>query len=146
MYRRRAHVQVEVFLAHPGGPFFRNKEEGAWGIPKGAPLPGESLEEAALREFQEEVGMPARPPLLPLGDVRQRGGKLVHAWAFEGDVPEGFVPHSNLFEVEWPPRSGRRLMFPEVDRAGFFSLPEARVKMNAAQAAFLDRLLALLQR
>ncbi len=143
MYRRRADG-IEVFLAHPGGPFFRNKDAGAWGIPKGGPLSGEPLDVAAVREFQEETGLAVAPPLLPLGDVKQRGGKTVHAWAFAGDAPQGFVPTSNTFELEWPPRSGKRQLFPEVDRAAFFPLPVAREKMNPAQAAFLDRLVALL--
>lgn len=136
---------LEVLLAHPGGPFFRNKDAGAWGIPKGEPEPGEALRAAALREFTEEMGLPAVEPLLPLGEIRQKGGKTVHAWAFEGAaLPPDFTPASNTFELEWPPRSGRRQAFPEIDRAALFDLAAARLKITEAQAAFLDRLLALL--
>ena len=143
MFRRRA--GVEVLLAHPGGPFFRNKDAGAWGIPKGGSEAGEALEATALREFREEIGFAAEPPLLPLGSVRQKSGKRVHAWAVDGDFPPTFVLHSTGFELEWPPRSGRLQTFPEVDRAEFFSLEAAREKMNVAQIAFLDRLVALLE-
>ena len=143
MYRRRA-GHVEVMLAHPGGPFFRNKDEGFWTIPKGAPETGEPLPETARREFAEEIGLTVAAELLPIGDIRQKGGKKVHAWAFEGDLPPDFVLTSNLFEVEWPPRSGRRQSFPEIDRAEFFPIAIARTKINAAQAEFLDRLLALM--
>src|SRR5262245_19371812 len=116
MYRR-AGGGVEVLLAHPGGPFFRNKDQGAWTVPKGEPTPGEELRAAAVREFLEELGLPAGEPLLPLGEVRQKARKTVHAWAFEGELPPGFTPASNTFELEWPPRSGRRQRFPEIDRA-----------------------------
>lgn len=143
MYRR-GEQGVEVFIAHPGGPFFRNKDAGAWTLPKGLRNPHETLLETARREFHEEIGLPVSEPLLPLGEVQQRSGKIVHAWAFEGSAPIDFVPASNTFELEWPPRSGKLQQFPEVDRARFFSLADARVKLNAAQAAFLDRLVALL--
>jgi predicted NUDIX family NTP pyrophosphohydrolase len=142
MFRRRN--GLEVLLAHPGGPFFRNKDAGAWGIPKGAPAPGEDLEAAAEREFTEEIGLPVQALLVSLGSIRQKGGKTVHAWAVEGDAPAGFVPKSNSFDLEWPPRSGRRESFPEVDRAEFFSIDVARQKITPAQSAFLDRLLVLL--
>ncbi|HYO93792.1 MAG TPA: NUDIX domain-containing protein [Polyangiaceae bacterium] len=141
---RRAEQGLEAFLAHPGGPFFRNKDAGAWTLPKGLHTPEETLLETARREFHEEIGLPVTEPLLPLGEVRQRSGKIVHAWAFEGSAPIDFVPASNTFELEWPPRSGKLQLFPEVDRARFFSLAEARIKMIAAQTAFLDRLVALL--
>lgn len=131
-------------MAHPGGPFFRRKDDGVWTIPKGRPTPDEDLPTAAAREFQEEIGLPVAQPLVPLGEIRQRGGKTVHAWAFEGDLPAGFVPHSNSFEVEWPPRSGRLQLFPEVDRAAFFSIEEARRKLIAAQIPLVDRLVTLL--
>jgi predicted NUDIX family NTP pyrophosphohydrolase len=137
---RRGPAGLEVLLAHPGGPFFRNKDDGAWTIPKGAPAPGEELIDAAVREFGEEVGLPVAPPFLPLGEIRQKGGKVVAAFACAGDAPTDFAPASNTFEVEWPPRSGRRQRFPEVDRAQFFSLAEARQKINAAQVPLLDRL------
>lgn len=143
MYERRA-GEVKVLLAHPGGPFFRNKDEGAWTLPKGLAETDETLQATARREFREEVGLDAHAPLLALGFVRQKGGKDVHAWAFEGTFPEEHVLNCNTFAMEWPPRSGRLQTFPEVDRAQMFTLPEARLKMNAAQTEFLDRLEALL--
>jgi predicted NUDIX family NTP pyrophosphohydrolase len=147
MYRRGGSDpgEVEVLLAHPGGPFFRNKDEGFWTIPKGAPAAGEPLDEAARREFTEELGLAVSGDLVPIGEIRQKAGKIVHAWACEGDFPPGFVLSSNTFEAEWPPRSGRHQFFPEVDRAEFFPLEVARTKINAAQTAFLDRLLALIE-
>lgn len=143
MYERRS-GELKVLLAHPGGPFYRNKDEGAWTLPKGLAETDETLEATARREFREEVGLDAQAPLLALGFVRQKGGKDVHAWACEGTFPEQHVLGCNTFAIEWPPRSGRLQTFPEVDRAQMFTLPEARLKMNAAQTAFLDRLAALL--
>ena len=134
---------LEVLLVHPGGPYWRNKDAGAWMIPKGVVEPGEEPAAAALREFAEELG--ARPPgdLQPLGRIRQAGGKWVEAFALAGDLdPERIV--SNLFEVEWPPRSGRIQLFPEVDRAAWFALPAARAMILASQRPLLDRLAALL--
>jgi predicted NUDIX family NTP pyrophosphohydrolase len=143
MYRR-GERGLEVLLVHPGGPFFRNKDAGAWGIPKGEPESGEAIEAAARREFCEEVGLAVGEPLLPLGEVRQKGGKTVHAWAFAGAaLPPEFVPPSNTFDLEWPPRSGRHQAFPEIDRAEMFTLAEARVKITPAQIDLLDRLVAL---
>ena len=143
MYRRReGHLQV--YLVHPGGPFFRNKDEGAWGIPKGEIEPSEDLLAAAQREFVEETGITPRGALLPLGDVRQRSGKVVHAWAFEGEPGEPPSPRSNTFTLEWPPGSGRVQRYPEIDRAAYFDVQTARRKANPAQVAFVDRLLALL--
>jgi predicted NUDIX family NTP pyrophosphohydrolase len=139
MYRRTTRG-LEVLLAHPGGPYFVKKDLGGWTIPKGEPDPGEALEAAAQREFTEETGLPVIGERLPLGEIRQKGGKTVHAWAFAGEVPPGFVPTSNLFEMEWPPRSGKRARFPEIDRAEMFPLEVARAKINPAQAEFLDRL------
>ena len=137
---RGAGSGLEVLLAHPGGPFFIKKEEGAWSIPKGEIEPGEEALACAKRELHEEIGIVASAErFIALGSVRQAGGKTVHCWAFEGDW-DG-VLRSNLFEVEWPPRSGKKRMYPEVDRAAFFSIERARVMMNPAQAAFLDRLL-----
>jgi predicted NUDIX family NTP pyrophosphohydrolase len=135
LYRRRP--RLEVLLIHPGGPFWRNKDEGAWMIPKGLVEPGEQLEAAALREFEEELGV--RPPgaLEPLGRIRQKGGKYVEAFALEGDLDPAAIV-SNLFEVEWPPKSGRLQPFPEVDRAAWFPLAEARVKILPSQAPILD--------
>ncbi len=131
---------LEVLLVHPGGPFFAKKDLGVWTIPKGLPEPSEPLLEAAIRELREETGLVASGPYLELGSVRQKGGKLVHGWAFEGDLPDGFVLASNTFDLEWPPRSGRRRAFPEVDRAEFFDVGEARRKINEAQIPFLERL------
>jgi predicted NUDIX family NTP pyrophosphohydrolase len=132
---------LEVLLVHPGGPFFRNKDEGSWTIPKGEAAQGEDLLERAKIEFDEEVGFkPAAGEFIPLGQVKQKGGKMVHAWAFEGDLPENFKHTSNTFEMEWPPRSGQMAQFPEMDRAEFFLLEKARQKIKAAQIPFLDRL------
>ncbi len=143
MYRGDV-ARLEVFLAHPGGPFFRKKDLGAWTIPKGLAEPNEDLEEAAKREFAEEIGLPVEGELIELGHIVQKGGKRVYAWAFSGDAPPDFVPTSNSFELEWPPRSGKRRSFPEVDQARFFTLDEARQKLNPAQVPFLDRLLSRL--
>lgn len=140
MFRRRA-GGIEVFLAHPGGPFFQNRDEGYWTIPKGEVQTGEDLLETAKREFAEEVGeAPHGDSFHPIGWIRQKGGKIVHAWAFEGDWPEGKAVESNRFKVEWPPGSGRKRSFPEVDRAVFFSIREARERIKSTQEPFLDRL------
>jgi predicted NUDIX family NTP pyrophosphohydrolase len=137
---RKAPDGVEVLLVHPGGPFWRNKDAGAWSIPKGEYEPGDDPLEAARREFEEELGSaPPDGPTLDIGEVRQKSGKLVCAWALEGDL-DATAAHSNSFTVEWPPRSGRMQEFPEVDRAEWFGLKAAREKINPAQAAFLDRL------
>ncbi|HEY6729295.1 MAG TPA: NUDIX domain-containing protein [Polyangiaceae bacterium] len=140
----RASPALEVFLVHPGGPFFAKKDLGAWSIPKGLVEPGEDTRAAAMREFTEEVGLPIASELLELGSITQKGGKRVVAWAFEGDAAQGYLPPSNTFEIEWPPRSGRKRSFPEVDRAEFFTLDVARSKLLEAQLPFLDRLLAKL--
>jgi predicted NUDIX family NTP pyrophosphohydrolase len=144
MYRRRA-GQLEVFLAHPGGPLFVHKDQGHWTVPKGEIQPGEELLAAALREFQEEIGIEPSAPFLELGTIVQKGGKRVHAWAFLGDWLEGQLLQSNLFTFEWPRFSGRQQSFPEIDRAQFFALAEARMKIKEAQAPFLDRLEAALE-
>jgi predicted NUDIX family NTP pyrophosphohydrolase len=146
MFRRRNN-QLEVLLAHPGGPLFAHKDDGIWTIPKGEAAPGEDLLTRAQIEFEEEVGFRPEDVLdwIVLGWIRQKGGKIVHAWAFEGDLPESFEPRSNLFEMEWPPRSGKRKMFPEVDQARFFSEEVARRKIKPAQALLLDRLQAALK-
>ncbi len=125
---------------HPGGPFWARKDEGAWSIPKGELGPGEAPRERARVEFEEELGAPLpEGPLAELGEVRQSGGKVVVGFAREGDFdPETL--RSNTFELEWPPRSGRRQQFPEVDRAEWFAIAAARRRINPAQAAFLDRL------
>lgn len=139
LYRRRAGA-LEVLLAHPGGPFYARRDAGVWTIPKGEPEPGEELLAAARRELREELGCEAREPLVALGSVVQRGGKTVHAWAAESDFDEAAPLPANLFEIEWPPRSGRRRSFPEVDRAAFFPIPVAEGKILDAQRAFLARL------
>lgn len=138
LYRRDPDA-LRVLLVHPGGPYWRRKDRGAWSIPKGEVNDGESHEAAARREFAEELGVPAVGDLRPLGEIRQRAGKRVVAFALEGDLDTETIT-SLTFEMEWPPKSGQRQVFPEVDRAGWFSLPEARGKLIAAQAAFLDRL------
>ena len=147
MFRRKRGA-FEVLLAHPGGPFFAHKDDGAWTIPKGEAAPEEDLLTRAQIEFEEEVGF--RPEgsqgWIELGSITQKGGKIVHAWAFEGDLPESFEVKSNLFEMEWPPRSGRLQSFPEVDQAEFFTEEIARQKIKAAQTPFLDRLRATLNK
>ena len=140
---RRCNGQLEVLLAHPGGPFWRDRDAGAWTIPKGGIDPGEQPIDAAIREFAEETGFAAREPFLPLGSVVQRGGKLVHAWAFESDCDPSRLT-SVKTTTEWPPSSGRHIEIPEIDRARFFTLPEARRAINVAQVEFLDRLAAAL--
>lgn len=136
---------LEVLLAHPGGPYFRNKDFGAWTLPKGLVEPGEEPIACALREFREETGIePTAASYLPLGEVRLKSGKRVHAWAFEGDWHGEGPPPSNTFEVEWPPKSGRMATFPEIDRMAFFDLDTARAKILAAQAPLIDRLEAAL--
>ncbi len=139
MYRQGGDA-LEVFLVHPGGPFWAKKDAGAWSIPKGEYAEGEEPLAAARREFAEETGFDARGDFVSLGEVKQPGGKLVRAWAFEGDCDPGELK-SNLFEMEWPPRSGRRASFPEVDRAGWFSIPEARGKILQGQVPLLDKLI-----
>jgi predicted NUDIX family NTP pyrophosphohydrolase len=148
MFRQTA-SDIEVLLAHPGGPFFARKDDGVWTIPKGVMEPGEEdpLQRARI-EFEEELGIapPAHTETLSLGSVRQKGGKIVHAWAVKGDLPAEFVCKSNPFDLEWPPRSGKIQSFPEIDRACFFSLKEAARKINPAQKEFLTRLEDLLQK
>ena len=140
MVWRRLDGGIEVLLGHPGGPFFVNKDDGVWSIPKGEVESDEHDIDVARREFKEETGHEVPDaPAIGLGEVRQRGGKLVAAWAVEGDLDPA-AAQSNTFEMEWPPRSGRVGTFPEIDRVAWFPLPAARKKMNPAQAAFLDRL------
>jgi predicted NUDIX family NTP pyrophosphohydrolase len=140
---RRIHGHLEVLLVHPGGPLWTKKDAGAWSIPKGEVDPGEDELVAAKREFVEEVGEVPEGELLSLGTVQQKGGKVVRAWAVEGDCDTTAVT-SNTFTMEWPPRSGKQREFPEIDRAEFFSLDEAREKINQAQAKFLSVLAELL--
>ena len=144
LLHRAGNAGREVLLVHPGGPFWARKDAGAWSIPKGEHGDGEDARACALREFEEETGSaPAPGELTDLGEVRQKSGKVVRAWAQEGDLDAEAI-RSNTFVVEWPPRSGRQQTFPEVDRAGWFGLDEAREKINPAQAAFLDRLRELI--
>ncbi|MEW6437593.1 MAG: NUDIX domain-containing protein [Pseudomonadota bacterium] len=143
MYKA-ARAGVLVLLVHPGGPFWRRKDEGAWSIPKGEVEAGEESTAAARREFAEELGVTPRGPLESLGTIRQAGGKWVEAFAVEGDLDPDAI-QSNGFEIEWPPRSGQVQVFPEIDRAAWFALPVARQKILAAQTPFLDRLESLVK-
>lgn len=129
----------EVFLVHPGGPFWAKKDVHAWSIAKGEVEPGEDLAAAARREFAEETGLSLEGPVMPLGERRQPGGKVVHAWAVEAE-PDPEAVRSNTFRIEWPPRSGREQEFPEVDRAAWFDLETAREKVHKGQVGFLDAL------
>jgi len=142
MYRRRA-SGLEVLLIHPGGPFWINKDVGAWSIPKGECEGSEEPLLAAQREFREETGWSATPPFLPLGSIRQRSGKVVTAWAFEGDQDPATLT-SNTFEMEWPRGSRRLQAFPEADRAAWFGPDEARRRIIAGQVALIDELERLL--
>lgn len=139
---RHGSESVEVLLGHFGGPLWARKDAGAWAIPKGLVEAGETPEQAARREFQEELGFPADGALIPLGCIRQKGGKFVEAFALEGDLDAAAI-RSNMFTLEWPPRSGRMQSFPEIDRAGWFTLAEAREKILRSQARLLDLLEAL---
>jgi predicted NUDIX family NTP pyrophosphohydrolase len=151
MPRRSAGILLyrdgEVLLVHPGGPFWATKDAGAWSIPKGEYEPGDDPRACALREFEEELGqaLPAGTELVELGDVRQKNGKVVTAYAAAGDLDADAI-QSNTFTIEWPPRSGRMAEFPEVDRAAWFPLEEAAEKLNPAQADLLVRLAPLLTR
>ena len=138
MYRRAA-GELQVFLVHPGGPYWAKKDKGVWSIPKGEYEPGETPVEAALREFEEETGFWVRGPLIELGSVTQASGKIVTAWAFEGDCDPAAL-RSNFIFIEWPPRSGRQIEIPEVDRGEWFSLAEARERVRQGQDLFVDRL------
>ncbi len=140
---KRSEAGPRVLLVHPGGPFWAKKDAGAWTIPKGEYEKGEDPLRAAIREFSEETGMEAKGEFLPLGEIVQASRKIVAAWACEGDFdPARLV--SNYCEIEWPSRSGKRLSIPEVDRAAWFTLEEAREKVNPAQIALLERLAAML--
>ena len=137
LYRRK-NDSLQVFLIHPGGPYFTNKDDGVWSIPKGLTDPGEDPQAAALREFNEETGCTPQGDFRPLSPVQQKGGKTVLAWAAEGDCAESIT--SNTFELEWPPHSGRMQRFPEADRGGWFTVSEAKKKIIAAQIPLLDEL------
>lgn len=143
MFRRGTAPEPEVLLAHPGGPYWERRHEGAWSIPKGGRDLHETPLEAAVREFREETGFEPNGPFHALGRVTQRSGKIVHAWAFEGDCDPA-AARSIMTTTEWPPRSGRLIAVPEVDRVAFFSIDEARLAINIGQARLLDRLLELL--
>ena len=137
---RRIGGGLEVLLGHPGGPFFAGKDLGDWSIPKGEVGPDENLEDVARREFEEETGHPVPGgPLVPLGSIRQKGGKLVHAWAVEGDLDPATAV-SNTFTMPWPPGSSALAEFPEIDRVAWFTPREARRRIKEAQAPFVDRL------
>jgi predicted NUDIX family NTP pyrophosphohydrolase len=144
LHRRRTDGRREVLLGHMGGPYWERKDEGAWSIPKGEHTPEEEPLAAARREFAEELGAPAPADVRyePLGSVRQRGGKVITVWAAGADFDATAVT-SNTFEMEWPPHSGRRQSFPEIDRAAWFELAVARLKIVPGQVEFLDRLVAL---
>jgi predicted NUDIX family NTP pyrophosphohydrolase len=135
---RRPRGRLEVLLAHPGGPFWRGRDLGAWTIPKGLVAAGEELLAAARREFEEETGIRPQEPFLPLGSVRQKAGKVIHAWAWEGDADASAIV-SNTATVEWPRGSGRSITYPEVDRCAWFDPPTARTRLNPAQAELIDR-------
>lgn len=142
LYRRPGGV-LEIFLAHPGGPFWQRKDTGAWTIPKGAIEAGETLLAAARREFEEETGIVPREPFLPLGSIRQKAGKVIHAWAWEGDTDPAHI-RSTTMQTEWPRGSGRWIAFPEVDRCAWFAPDAAKIRINPAQAELIDRLEAAL--
>ncbi|MFQ5722387.1 MAG: NUDIX domain-containing protein [Candidatus Aminicenantales bacterium] len=144
MYRFRS-GQLQVFLVHPGGPFWAKKDEGAWSIPKGEIEENEVPLEAAIREFEEEIGIKPGREFLDLGSIKQRGGKTVYAWAFAGDYDEAKPVKSNTFTLEFPPHSGKIREFPEIDKAAFFEVEEAKRKINSAQAEFIDRLEKMLR-
>jgi predicted NUDIX family NTP pyrophosphohydrolase len=143
MYRIRNGV-LQVLLAHPGGPYFVNKDDGAWSIPKGEPDTDEDLLITAQREFEEETGVTPSGPFIPLKPIQQKGGKIVHAWAFEGDCDPAAIK-SNTFTMEWPPHSGRQMAFPEIDRAEFFDLATAKKKINVGQEGLIDELVTILR-
>jgi len=136
LYRVR-NGALEFLLVHPGGPFWKNKDDGAWTIPKGEIAEGEEPLSAAIREFEEELGFKPTGPFTELTSIKQKGGKVVQAWAFEGDCDPSQIK-SNTFSIEWPPRSGKQAEFPEIDRAEFFNLEDAKIKINPAQIPLLE--------
>jgi len=150
MYRINRHGlnphTLEVLIAHPGGPFFRNKDDGVWSIPKGEPGNGElELLETAKREFEEETGIKPEGAFIPLGSILQKGGKTVYGWAFEGTLPDGFVHKCNSFETEWPAHSGKKMRFLEIDKVGFFDTHKAKIKIKQTQVALIERLEEILK-
>lgn len=143
LYRNTSN-QTEFLLVHPGGPFFKNKDDGYWSIPKGEFSPDENPLDAAKREFEEETGTTLNADtFIKLSPIKQKSGKTVLAWAAQGELNADTIV-SNTFEMEWPPKSGKMAMFPEIDRAGWFTTDAARIKINAAQAALIDELLSLI--
>jgi predicted NUDIX family NTP pyrophosphohydrolase len=135
--------KLQVLLAHPGGPYFKNKDDLAWTIPKGEIEQGEDLLEAAKREFEEETGSTPTGPFTALKPIKQKGGKIVHAWAFKGDCDPTAIT-CNTFTMEWPPKSGQQMAFPEIDRADFFDLAAAMRKIKGGQEALIEELAELL--
>jgi predicted NUDIX family NTP pyrophosphohydrolase len=144
MYRIKDRA-LQVLLAHPGGPYFVNKDDGAWSIPKGEPDADEDLLLTAQREFEEETSLKPTGPFIPLQPIQQKGNKIVHAWAFEGDCDPASLK-SNLVTMEWPPHSGQRMEFPEIDRAEFFDLAAVRTKIKAGQEALIDQIEEILKK
>lgn len=138
MYRNR-NEEIEFFLVHPGGPFFKNKDFGVWSLPKGEPEEGEDdFLKVAEREFEEETGIKPHGPYHNLGTVKQKSGKTIYAWAFEGDWPDDKPITSNTFLLEWPPKSGKKIEIPEIDRGEWYAYPEAKMKVYDAQQKLLD--------
>ena len=144
VYRRAQRAPMEILLVHPGGPFWKNKDLGAWSIPKGEVKPGEDLLATAQREFEEETSYAAPGPFVELTPVKQKSGKIVHAWACEADIDVAAC-QSNTFRMEWPPKSGKWAEFPEVDCAAYFAIELARQKIIPEQAAFIDELVELIE-
>lgn len=136
---------LEIFLGHPGGPFFAKKDAGVWSIPKGEVDGDEDLLQTALREFEEETGIKPEGEYLSLGHIKQKNGKIVHAWAFAGDWDKNKPIRSNTFTMEWPPHSGQKQEFPEIDQGAFFDSETAKQKINPAQVALIERLQTLLE-
>ena len=137
--------ELKLFLAHPGGPYYRNKDEGSWTIPKGLVENDEDPLATAIREFEEETGIQPQGNFIPLDTVKYNNGKLLHGYAFAGSWDESQGINSNVFEIEWPPRTGKRQSFPEIDRASFFELETAKIKIHPVQLDFIERLLKKLQ-
>jgi predicted NUDIX family NTP pyrophosphohydrolase len=140
---RKINQQLQIFLVHPGGPFFKNKDAGAWSIPKGEFLEDENPLAAAKREFQEETGQAIEGDFVLLKPVTIKSGKIIHAWAIEGDIDHNTI-FSNTFEMEWPPKSGKKQSFPEIDRAGWFDVSTAKLKINGGQVGLIDGIIALI--
>ncbi len=137
---------IKIFLVHPGGPFFVKKDIGTWSIPKGLIEENENSLDTAKREFEEETGLKPEGEFIPLGDVTLKSGKIVYAWAFEGKYDKEFIYKSNLFEMEWPPKSGKKVNFPEADKFEFFTPDEARQKINSSQIPLIDNLVNYLNK